>query len=104
MKLGPAERETVITLNDEVDIAYIHTRQRAIWGVLKKRGYKPVNIQRDSTGIYGMDFEVPQKCISFRAVRPPLSAKKQAVMVERGKRLGTRMAKMPRKPRDRTEF
>ena len=66
--LTKVEREIVINMNDEEDVAYIYTRQARIKSRLKKCGHVPVYTEK----VDGFDklekYIVPRRCISIRGI------------------------------------
>ncbi len=70
MNLNKKEIETIINLNCEDAVAYIHTRIPKHYRHFIKLGIKPTKIHKDSEGKeYGWDFKVPAKYV--RMPKPP---------------------------------
>lgn len=60
MQLSGAERETIVNVNSESDICYVHTRIPKHYRFLERRGVKPKTIHKDSEGNeYAWDFALP---------------------------------------------
>jgi hypothetical protein len=69
MSLTAPERETVITLNDEDDVALIYTAQRRIITKLKKNEAATLIEEGTFDGSAWARFEMPADLLSFRSTR-----------------------------------
>ena len=76
---GPRiERETIIRLNEEEEIAHIGTASGPMYRKLKKLGFDPTE-----DGERWAIFEVPKKCVSVR--KPIASSDKQLKALEKAR-------------------
>ena len=64
--LPTAEQETVITIDRETRRARIYTSDTRYINKLDKR-YERVRVHRNADGITAVEYEVPEKLISFRS-------------------------------------
>ena len=63
MQLSPTERETIVNVNSESDICYVHTRIPKHHRYYERLGVKPKTVHKDSEGNeYAWDYQLP---ISF---------------------------------------
>lgn len=69
MSLTAAERETVITMNDEDKVAAIWTAQRPVITKLKKNPSAVLIEEGNFDGSVWARFELPAGLISFRSVK-----------------------------------
>jgi hypothetical protein len=67
MSLTAAERETIVTMNDEDDLAEIWTAQRPIITKLKKNEAAELIEEGVFEGSVWAKFELPANLISFRS-------------------------------------
>ncbi len=64
--LPTAEQETVITIDRETRRARIYTSDTRYINKLDKR-YERVRVHRNADGITAVEYEVPEKLVSFRS-------------------------------------
>lgn len=64
--LPTAEQETVITIDRETRCARIYTSDTRYINKLDKR-YERVRVHRNADGITAVEYEVPEKLVSFRS-------------------------------------
>ena len=69
MSLTALERETVITLNDEEELAHVHTSQRPVITKLRKNPAATLLDEGRFEGTAWAEFELPKKLSSFRSGR-----------------------------------
>lgn len=67
MALTPYERETVIVMSDEDDLAYINTAQRPVITKLRKNPSATLLDEGRFGGTAWARFEIPKGLISFRS-------------------------------------
>jgi hypothetical protein len=89
MSLTAAERETIITLNDEDATASIWTAQRPVITKLKKNPAASLIEEGKHDGSAWAKFEMPAELISFRStrVKRELTSEQRAALAERLKRV-----------------
>lgn len=85
------ERETVITFNDEEDIALVYSCQRPIWTKMKRLGAEPSRTFYKNGVPIGYQFQVPKKWIKIS---------KTKVMSEENKKAARERAKIAFKPKN----
>jgi len=89
MQLSPTERETIVNVNSESDICYVHTRIPKHHRYYERLGVKPTKVHKDSEGNeYAWDYELP---LNF--FRLPKGKAKKVLSEEQRKRLGERLKK-----------
>jgi hypothetical protein len=86
MGLTAYERETVINMNDDDDLAYVSTHQRTVITALKKNPAAVLESEGIFDGTRWANFHIPCELVSFRTrvSRPNLSPEQRA---EAGRRL-----------------
>lgn len=84
MSLSPAERETVITFNDEDETAHVWTAQRPVITKLRKNPSAVLLEEGRHDGTAWARFELPASLVSFRSKRMSLSPEERK---RRGKAL-----------------
>jgi len=68
MSLTPYERETVISMNDEEDVAYVTSSQGPVWTRMRKLGIQPDREEKlDGTAVTKF-YTVPKKWVK---ISPP---------------------------------
>jgi hypothetical protein len=85
MSLTAPERETIITMNDEDDVALIYTAQRPVITKLKKNPGAVLIEEGTFDGSVWARFEMPADLLSFRStrVKRELSEEEKAGLRER---------------------
>ncbi len=64
------EKETIISFNEDEDIASVYSCSKKIWNKCEKSGYKLISTNLDSDGnVLSKTFETDKKNISFRKPR-----------------------------------
>lgn len=86
--LPTAEQETVITIDRETRCARIYTSDTRYINKLDKR-YERVRIHRNADGITAVEYEVPEKLISFRS-----RIMKRTLSDEQRRKIGARLHKL----------
>ena len=91
--LSPIEQETVITIDRETRRACIYTSDTRFINKLDKL-YERKKVHRNADGITAVEYEVPEKYISFRKgiVRMNLTDEQKRIRSERMKKLRERKA------------
>ena len=69
MGLTLAERETIVSMNDAGDIAYVYSAQPRIIGRLRRNQAAVLTEEGVYEGAKWARFEIPAKLVSFRSVR-----------------------------------
>lgn len=87
MSLTAAERETIITLNDEDGHAEIWTAQRPIITRLKKNPSAVLLAEGKDGGSAWAQFQLPADLVSFRSkqIRRELTEQQRAELAERAR-------------------
>lgn len=85
MSLTPPERETIITLNDEDDVAHIWTAQRPMITKLRRNAAATLLSEGKHDGSVWAEFEVPKALVSIRTkrVKRELTPEQREVLAER---------------------
>ncbi len=86
--LSTIEQETVITMDKETRRARIYTSDTRFINKLDKM-YERKKVHRNADGITAVEYEVPEKYISFRkgVVRQELTEEERAARSERMKKM-----------------
>lgn len=64
------EKETIITFNEESDIATVYSCTESVWNKMEKVGLKKIDSSKNSDGkIISKTYEINKKLISFRKPR-----------------------------------
>jgi hypothetical protein len=91
VSLTAPERETIITLNDEDDLARVYTAQRPWITKLKKNPAATLIEEGNFEGSAWAEFEVPKALLSIRSkrVKRDLTQEQRAALGDRLRRAST---------------
>tara|TARA_B100000315_G_scaffold237660_1_gene254638 strand:- start:171 stop:506 length:336 start_codon:yes stop_codon:yes gene_type:complete len=94
------EKETIISFNEEEDMATIYSCSSSIWNKCKKLGLKQIDSFKDSDGnIISKTFEIEKRLVSFRKPRV-LTDEQKRNLRERAKMMRTNSEDLENFPKD----
>jgi len=99
VSLSNYERETVISMNNEEDVAYVTSSQGPIWTRMRKLGIQPDREEKMDGVVVTKFYTVPKKWIK---ITPPSKREPSRLTEEQRKAAAERLAAVRKKKTERS--